>query len=80
MDTITDEEYFGEMKLMFQSKGWKMLVQDLLENAKSINDVQTTKDSEELFTRKGQLGILAQLINLEETLARAEKDAEEAAE
>ncbi len=80
MNTITDEEYFGEMKLMFQSKGWKMLVQDLLENAKSLNDVQTTKDSEELFTRKGQLGILAQLINLEETLARAEKDAEEAAE
>ena len=74
MSDYTDEEYFGEMKLMFQSKGWPMLVQELKDNAQVINNVQATKDADDLEFRKGQLAVLGFLINLEENVHRAESE------
>ena len=72
-----DEEYFGNLKLMFQSPGWKLLMIDLHNNAAAINSVENTTDVNDLFFRKGQLAVIANLLNLEDVIQRAEADASE---
>jgi len=72
-----DEEYFGNLKLMFQSPGWKLLMIDLQNNAAAINSVENTTDINDLFFRKGQLAVIANLLNLEDVIQRAEADASE---
>jgi hypothetical protein len=74
MSDYTDEEYFGEMKLMFQSKGWEMLIQELVNNASVIDSIQATKDERDLDFRRGQLAVLSFLINLEEQIKHAESE------
>jgi hypothetical protein len=76
MTEYSDEEYYGEMKLMFQSKGWEMLVQELGNNAQVINNIQATKDERDLDFRRGQLAVLSFLINLEDSIRRAEAEDE----
>lgn len=73
-----NEEYFAQMKLMMQTPGWQLLLEDLRNNGNAINDVQATKDGDDLYYRKGQLSIIGFILNLEETIRRAE--AEQAAE
>lgn len=72
---ITNEEYFGELKLMFQSKGWKYLMMDLQQNAQVVNNLQVTKDERDLDFRRGQLAVLGYLINLEYSLGQTEQEA-----
>ena len=77
MSNKDDEEYFGNLKLMFQSPGWKLLMIDLQNNAAAINSVENTTDVNDLFFRKGQLVVIANLLNLEDVIQRAEADASE---
>jgi hypothetical protein len=80
MSNKDDEEYFGNLKLMFQSEGWKLLIRDLQDNAAYINSVENTSDVNDLFFRKGQLAVLANLLNLEDVIQRAEADANESSQ
>ena len=67
------------MKDLFLSEGWDYLIKDLTANANHINSVESVKDNDELFHRKGQLTILANLLNLEnqlETLRQQQEEAE----
>lgn len=77
LDQITDEEYFGHLKLMFQSTGWAIVLAELRDNVRFIDDIQNTKDERDLDYRRGQLATIATLLNFEETIARAEKDLSE---
>jgi hypothetical protein len=61
------------MRDMFRSEGWKQLLEDLNSNAVLINSVELTKDVEDLNFRKGQLSIIANLLNLEAQLDTAEQ-------
>lgn len=45
--------------------GWKQLMQDFGNNAVSINSVEATKDANDMYFRKGQLNVLAHLLNME---------------
>jgi|TARA_R110002073_G_scaffold170809_2_gene327834 hypothetical protein len=72
------ELYYRNMKRMFASDGWKQLMSDLTSNAININSVELTKDGEDLRFRKGQLSIIANLLNLEAQIDTAEQDALEA--
>ena len=76
MTEYTDEEYFGELKLLFQSKGWEMLVDDFERNFAVIDDVKVIKDVDDLKYRQGQLAVLGYLINLEDQVRREEADKE----
>ena len=53
---------------MFRTDGWKLLMDELRNNALQINSVEATKDNEELNFRKGQLNILAFVLNMESTV------------
>ena len=67
------ELYYRNMKDLFRSEGWKQLLDDLSSNAVMINSVELTKDVEDLHFRKGQLSIIANLLNLEAQLDTAEQ-------
>tara|TARA_R110002012_G_scaffold86967_6_gene215560 strand:+ start:976 stop:1236 length:261 start_codon:yes stop_codon:yes gene_type:complete len=71
------EAYYNAYRDLFVTDGWKQLVSDLLQNANVINSVENTKDGEDLYFRKGQLAILAHVINLETQLQAAEEQIEE---
>jgi hypothetical protein len=73
------EAYFNNYNQLFNHDGFKQLVEELQQNAKQLTDIQTVKDSEELFYRKGQVAALATVINLESTVTamREQIEAEE---
>ena len=47
------------------SDGWKQLMQDFNNNAVQINSVEAVKDADDMYFRKGQLNVLAHLLNME---------------
>tara|TARA_R100001510_G_scaffold55964_1_gene60661 strand:+ start:691 stop:939 length:249 start_codon:yes stop_codon:yes gene_type:complete len=62
------EEYYNKYFDLFASDGWKQLIEELRQNAMSINRVDAVKDKEDMYFRKGQLNILAFLLNMESTV------------
>ena len=67
MDKET-EQYYNTYFDLFSTDGWKQLIEELRQNAFAINSVEATKDKNDLYFRKGQLNVLAHLINLEATI------------
>lgn len=70
------ERYFDNYNQLFNHDGYKQLVEELSNNAKQLADIQSVKDQEELFYRKGQVAALATVINLEGTITAARDQAE----
>jgi hypothetical protein len=70
------EEYFTNYNELFNHAGFKQLIEELSNNARQLADLQTVKDQEELFYRKGQVAALATVINLEATITAARDQAE----
>ena len=63
-----EEKYYDDLQGMFMTDGWKELMKELSANALQINSVEATKDNEDLHFRKGQLNILAFMLNMESTI------------
>tara|TARA_R100001510_G_scaffold52378_1_gene53044 strand:- start:316 stop:564 length:249 start_codon:yes stop_codon:yes gene_type:complete len=59
------QEYYDNYFSLFITDGWKQLIQEFGSNTVQINSVEATKDSNDMYFRKGQLNILAHLLNLE---------------
>ena len=70
------ETYFNNYFAMFCSEGWKQLISDLSGNVAQINSVELTTDNDNLNFRKGQLAILATILNLETQIDNAHAEAE----
>ena len=70
------ETYFDNYFELFNSEGFKQLLQELSTNATQLADVQTVKDVEDLFFRKGQVAAFATVINLQGTIEAAREQAE----
>ena len=75
------EEYYSKYFDLFRTEGWKQLIEELKQNAMLINSVENTKDHDDLFIRKGQLKVLAYLLNFESNMetsfAELEKEDED---
>jgi len=71
------EKYYNNYHDLFMSTGWKQLLEDLVGNASVVNSVEATKDSNDLYFRKGQLSVIANLVNLESQITAAEEQANE---
>lgn len=72
------ELYFRNLNELFRSEGWLQLIEEFKANAAAINSVEHAKDEQDLFFRKGQLNILANVLNLETQVEAARQQAEEA--
>jgi hypothetical protein len=59
------QQYYDAYFSLFITDGWKQLVQEFTNNAIQINSVEAVKDADDMYFRKGQLNILAHLLNLE---------------
>ena len=75
--TKEEEEYYNNYFDMFNSKGWKQLVEEFKVNLVNINSVQSTKDVDDMYFRKGQLNVLNSIVNLDDSIGAAYKDATE---
>jgi hypothetical protein len=62
------EEYYNKYFDLFYNDGWKQLIEELTQNAEAINSVEATKDGNDLYIRKGQLNVLAYMLNFESTV------------
>jgi len=70
------ETYFNNYNELFNSEGFKQLIQELSTNAQQLADIQSVKDVEDLFYRKGQVAAFATVINLQGTIEAARDQAE----
>jgi hypothetical protein len=64
MDQET-QTYYDQYFSLFLTDGWKQLIQDFSNNALQINSLEAVKDANDMHFRKGQLNVLAHLINME---------------
>jgi hypothetical protein len=75
--TPETEKYFRDLNDMFRSDGWKILLGDIQASATNVNSVEGTKDEQDLFFRKGQLAVMANILNLEAQVAAAQEQAQD---
>jgi 3-methyladenine DNA glycosylase AlkC len=59
------EQYYNKYFDLFNNPGWKQLIEELQQNALVINSVEATKNENDLYVRKGQLNVLAYILNFE---------------
>lgn len=64
MDQET-QTYYDNYFSLFITDGWKQLTSEFTNNANNINSIEAVKDSNDMYFRKGQLNVLAHLINME---------------
>tara|TARA_R100001244_G_C5070996_1_gene111364 strand:- start:213 stop:473 length:261 start_codon:yes stop_codon:yes gene_type:complete len=69
------EKYFNDVYSLVETEGWKTLVSDIKADAININSVELTKDNNDLQFRKGQLNVMAHIINFETSIKTAHDNA-----
>jgi len=70
---MTDEEYFGELKLMFATPGWKLFIEEQKTLLEEIDTLSGLANERDLAFRQGQLNVLNNLIMAEDTLISLEE-------
>lgn len=68
-----DEEtlkYYESLTDMCMTQGWKNLMEEYRALALSTNSVENTRDDKDLYYRKGQIDIIARLLNTESTIEK----------
>ena len=68
------EQYYSSYFDLFRSAGWQQLISELTTNANVLNSVENIKDVDDMFFKKGQLNVLATLLNFETTINAAYED------
>ena len=71
------EKYYRSFEEMFRSDGWKNLMEDIKGSADNVNSVEACKDDKDLYFRKGQLVVMANMLNLEAQIETAKEQQEE---
>lgn len=69
------EEYYNDFFELFRTPGWTRLIEEFQQNADLTNSVENVKDSNDLYFKKGQLTVLALLLNLETYINRGYENA-----
>jgi hypothetical protein len=70
------EEYYNNFFETFRTKGWKQLIEEVDNNIEQLDNLEATKDEQDLFYRKGQLAVFNNLKNLEQLMIAAQEQAE----
>jgi hypothetical protein len=80
MTDVELEKYYRSFEEMFRSDGWKNLMQDFKGSAEQVNSVEACKDDKDLHFRKGQLVVMANMLNLESQIETAKQQQEDDSE
>ena len=70
------ETYFDNYNELFNHEGFKQLLEEISATTTTLSDIQSIKDNEELFFRKGQVAAFATIVNLQATIEATRKQAE----
>jgi len=70
------EKYYNNFFEMFRTEGWKQLLEELTNNIEQTDNLETVKDEQDLFFRKGQLAVFKSFVNLELVITTAQEQAE----
>lgn len=70
------EKYYNNFFEMFRTEGWQQLLEEVENNIEQTNNLETTKDLEDLYFRRGQLAVFKSLTNLEQLMTAAQEQAE----
>ena len=74
------EKYYRSFEEMFRSDGWKNLMEDIKGSAENVNSVEACKDDKDLYFRKGQLVVMANMLNLEAQIETAKEQQQDEVE
>jgi hypothetical protein len=74
------EKYYRSFEEMFRSDGWKNLLEDIKGSADNVNSVEACKDDKDLYFRKGQLVVMANMLNLEAQIETAKEQQQDEVE
>jgi len=77
MTDVELEKYYRSFEEMFRTDGWKNLLEDIKGSAEQVNSVEACKDDKDLNFRKGQLVVMANMLNLESQIESAKEQQEE---
>jgi hypothetical protein len=69
---VNDDEYYSDLKLMFSSKGWGVLVADLEASLEVLNSVDGLSDGNALSFRQGELCTLRRILAYPLVIAESE--------
>jgi hypothetical protein len=65
------EQFYGDIKEMCNTAGYKAFCAELEAQVNNINSVEYTKNADDLNFRKGQLNIIRTFLNLEMSIEAA---------
>ncbi len=74
---LTEEEYLGELKMMFRTKGWQIFQAEVEDMATVLNNIQDVSDEKDLWIKRGRLDQMGITLNYEASIERAEAEADE---
>jgi CRISPR/Cas system CMR subunit Cmr4 (Cas7 group RAMP superfamily) len=70
------EDYYNNFFELFRTNGWKQLMEELNNNIEQTDNLETVKDEQDLFFKKGQLAVFKSFTNLELVIRTAQEQAE----
>jgi hypothetical protein len=73
MRDVELEAYWADIKSMMETAGWRRHCKELTEQATIINSVEATPSADDMWIRKGQLSVIATILNLETTVTTGEE-------
>lgn len=71
------EEYFDNYNALFNHSGYDQLIEEITSKIKSLSEVSSISNAEDLFFRKGQIDSLRSILSLQDTVGFAREQAEE---
>ena len=77
---LTEEQYLGELKMMFLTPGWTIFQAEVEDMVASVNNIQDVSDEKDLWIRRGRLDQMGITLNYEDSIKRAEAEADESPE
>lgn len=73
MRDVELEAYWSDIRAMMETDGWRRHCEELKTQAEIINSVEATVNAEDMWIRKGQLSVIATILNLEATINSGEE-------
>jgi NADH:ubiquinone oxidoreductase subunit E len=73
MRDVELEAYWADIRGMMETDGWRRHCKELTEQAEIINSVEATQSADDMWIRKGQLSVIATILNLEATVNAGEE-------
>lgn len=69
--TEQDKKFYKDRTNLFETDGWRDLVNELEENSKNVDKIDSIDNEKDLWFARGQLSILRQIVYLEDTTRQA---------